>query len=315
MIATGLATLSALSLSAAKSVPASGTPRGGRPAAQTFGDQEAANQWYRTGKDSARWKPGDSTGDRKDDERLLWSSWKLDPPQLHVPEGSIFCDCTLVRIVLSHLGFPFVVRLVGLGDAGADDGDTEDEDDLFGPEDDNLNDNPFRGDAANFLDAYGDADARDVPVLKGTGLPPVDVLCGTMQICSYAASVVRDGRLAPATNREDVGVWLDTVAEFVLETDECVPELVSGLAHQLRPMLRGVDAEGVATVNQWGFCMDDAMVVASLHALAGFERRGPEGSRYIPPQGESAPDSWPESVRDFLEVNLARAGVPIAGSY
>ena len=71
----------------------------------------------------------------------------------------------------------------------------------------------------------------------------------------------------------------------------------------------------MATVNQWGFCMDDAMVVASLHALAGFERRGPEGSRYIPPQGESAPDSWPESVRDFLEVNLARAGVPIAGSY
>jgi len=135
----------------------------------------------------------------------------------------------------------------------------------------------------------------------GPGLPPVDVLCGTLEICSYAASVVRDGRLAPATNREDVGVWLDTVAEFVLETDECVPELASGLAHQLCPMLRGVDAEGVATVNQWGFCMDDAMVAASLHALAGLASRG-----------DGAPEEWPESVRDFLEVNLARAGVPIA---
>ena len=36
---------------------------------------------------------------------------------------------------------------------------------------------------------------------------------------------MRDGRLAPPTNREDVGVWLDTVAEFVLETDECVPAI------------------------------------------------------------------------------------------
>ena len=101
--------------------------------------------------------------------------------------------------MLSHLGFPFVVRLVGLGDAGADDGDTED--DLFGPEDDNLNDNPFRGDAANFLDAYGDADARDVPVLKGTGLPPVDVLCGTMQICSCAALYVVSSEAVPVVRQ------------------------------------------------------------------------------------------------------------------
>ena len=57
----------------------------------------------------------------------------------------------------------------------------------------------------------------------------------------------------------------------------------------------------MATVNQWGFCMDDAMVAASLHALAGLASRG-----------DGAPEEWPESVRDFLEVNLARAGVPIA---
>jgi len=38
-------------------------------------------------------------------------------------------------------------------------------------------------------------------VLQGPGVPPVDVLCGTLEICSYAASVVRDGRLAPATFR------------------------------------------------------------------------------------------------------------------
>ena len=257
VLATGLATISAFSLSVGNAAQAqAGTERSGRLVAQAFGDKEAANQWYRTGKGTARWKPGDSTGDRRDDERLLWSSWKLDPPQLRVPQGSLFCDCTLVRIVLSRLGFPFVVRLVG------------------------------------------DDDAEDVPVLEGPGLPPVDVLCGTFEICSYAASVVRDGRVAPATNREDVGVWLDAVAEFVLETDDCVPELATGLAHQLCPMLRGVDTEGVATVNQWGFCMDDAMVAASLHALAG--RSG--GDHW----------DWPESVRDFLEVNLARAGVPVA---
>ena len=47
-----------------------------------------------------------------------------------------------------------------------------------------------------------------------------------------------------------------------------MPELASGLAHQLCPMLRGVDAEGVATVNQWGFCMDDAMVAALTLTLS-----------------------------------------------
>ena len=267
VLATGLATVSAFSLSVGKAAQAqAGTERSGRLVAQAFGDKEAANQWYRTGKGTARWKPGDSTGDRRDDERLLWSSWKLDPPQLRVPQGSLFCDCTLVRIVLSRLGFPFVVRLVG------------------------------------------DDDAEDVPVLEGPGLPPVDVLCGTFEICSYAASVVRDGRVAPATNREDVGVWLDAVAEFVLETDECVPELATGLAHQLCPMLRGVDTEGVATVNQWGFCMDDAMVAASLHALAGRYRLSDATATDGPP----GPADWPESVRDFLEVNLARAGVPVA---
>jgi hypothetical protein len=243
-----------------------GKPRSDRPAALSFGDKEAENQWYRTGKDTARWKPGDSTGDQKDDERLLWSSWKLDPPQLCVLEGSLYADCTLVRLVLSHLGFPFVLRIIDEEDAADDMGEA-------------------------------------IPYIEGPGLPPVDVLCGTMEIISYAASVVREGRLAPGTNREDVLAWLDMVDEFVLETDECVPELATGLAHQLCPMLRGVDAEGVATVNQWGFCMDDAMVVASLHSLAGLE-----GS------GKGAPESWPESVRDFLEVNLARAGVLSADS-
>ena len=83
----------------------------------------------------------------------------------------------------------------------------------------------------------------------------------------------------------------------------CVPELATGLAPQLCPMLRGVDPEGVATVNQWGFCKDDALVAASLHALAN-----------LAGGGEGAPEAWPESVRDFLEVNLARAGVPSADS-
>ena len=53
--------------------------------AQSYGDGEAANQWYRTGKDTKRWKPGDKTGDALDDRRLRWSAWKLDPPQLRVP--------------------------------------------------------------------------------------------------------------------------------------------------------------------------------------------------------------------------------------
>ena len=69
-----------------------------------------------------------------------------------MPEGGLYCDCTMVRIVLSRLGFPFAVRVV------------EDEDD----------------------------DAEDVPILEGPGLPSVDVLCGALEICSYAASVVRE---------------------------------------------------------------------------------------------------------------------------
>ena len=28
---------------------------------------------------------------------------------------------------------------------------------------------------------------------------------------------------------------------------------------------------------------------------------------------DGPPEEWPESVRDFLEVNLARAGVPLGG--
>ena len=54
--------------------------------------------------------------------------------------------------MLSRLGFPFAVRVV------------EDDDD----------------------------DAEDVPILEGPGLPSVDVLCGALEICSYAASVVRE---------------------------------------------------------------------------------------------------------------------------
>jgi|EP00908_Phaeocystis_cordata_P006740 hypothetical protein len=231
-----------------------------RPAvAQEYGDKEAANQWYRTGKDTKRWKPGDSTGDKTDDDRLLWSAWKLDPPVLTVLKGSLFADCTLVRLVLNHLGFPHKLNLVD------DDGSIE-----------------------------------DVPVLEGPGVPPTDVLSGPFEICSFAASVVQDkiGKIAGSTNREDVMAWLDAAGEFVIDTDECVPELALGLACQLRPMLRGVDDEGVATLNQWGFTMDDAMVLASLYSLAGID-----GS------GEGAPESWPESVREYLDSNLVRAGV------
>jgi len=79
VLAASLATISALRLSAAKAAPAqAGTARRGRAVAQALGD---------------------STADRKE---RLWSAWKLDPPQLTGPEGSLFCDCTMVRIVLSR---------------------------------------------------------------------------------------------------------------------------------------------------------------------------------------------------------------------
>lgn len=250
------ATSSAFSVSSHRPV------RGSKPRMQTFGDKEAASQWYRTGKDTARWKPGDSTGDKTDDARLLWSAWTLDPPTLSVLEGNLCVDCNLARIVLTHLGFPFKLLVM--------------------PEEEGSMD--------------------DAPVLEGKGVPSIDVLCGAFEICSYASSIVQDSpakaSIAPTTNREDVLAWLETVAEFVLDTDECVPELAIGLAHQLRTMLRGVDDEGVATLNQWGFCMDDAMVLASLYSLAGMDGAG-----------EGAPDAWPETVREYLETNLARAGV------
>ena len=77
VLAASLATISALRLSAAQAAPAQvGTARRGHAVAL-----------------------GDSTDDQKE---LLWSAWKRDPPQLTVPEGSLFCDCTMVRIVLSR---------------------------------------------------------------------------------------------------------------------------------------------------------------------------------------------------------------------
>ena len=75
---------------------------------QSYGDTEAAAQWYRTGKDTKRWAPGDKTGNPSDDARLLWSSWTLNPLTLHVNDDC--ADCTLARIVLSHLGMPFVTE-------------------------------------------------------------------------------------------------------------------------------------------------------------------------------------------------------------
>jgi len=216
-------------------------PRCNSPRMQSYGDTEAAAQWYRTGKDTKRWAPGDKTGNPSDDARLLWSSWTLNPLTLHVNDDC--ADCTLARIVLSHLGMPFV---------------TEEAEDAL------------------FVDGE---QASELPVLAGAGVPaPAGLthLPHPLEICSFAASVCKtDARIAPATGREDVAAWIDCVDEFVEFSDSCTPELVLGLAAQLGKMLRGTTEEGLPCLNAWGFSMDDAMVLAALRNL---EAAAPDGA-------------------------------------
>lgn len=99
------------------------TPRRGRAlrmdqelaGTEAFVEAELGGAWERTGKTTARWKPGDDTGDSALDARLLWSQWVLEPPVLHVMEA---CPkCATAQLVLGHLGFPFETVAVATGAA------------------------------------------------------------------------------------------------------------------------------------------------------------------------------------------------------
>lgn len=71
-----------------------------------FASAELQQTWERAGKGKARWKPGDETGDRRDDARLLYTNWKLTPPKLSVRD-----DCVAsseARIALTYVGLPYV---------------------------------------------------------------------------------------------------------------------------------------------------------------------------------------------------------------
>ena len=79
-----------------------------------FPADELSRTWERTGKGKARWKPGDRTGDSALDSRLLWSSWVLDPLELHVCDG-LHEDSLACALVLGWLQLPF--RIIAYGEA------------------------------------------------------------------------------------------------------------------------------------------------------------------------------------------------------
>jgi len=157
----------------------------------TFVQDELSATWARAGKGRELWKPGDKTDSVALDYQLLWTTWKLNPPVLHA-----FDHChlsTRCRLVLGWVGLPFKCNFHGYG-AGADPNECEG----FGYDPEQGGVVPLTG-------------SKVCPVLTAAGVPTEEGKTGlddAMQICSFAAGVAKEGRIAPATGRDDLTAWL-----------------------------------------------------------------------------------------------------------
>lgn len=281
-----------------------------------FADNELAGTWERTGKGKARWKPGDSTGDAVVDYNLLWSSWKLTPLLLHVYDSCP--ECTKARIVLGRLGMPFQCVFYGFGE-GAD---------------------PALCGGTGYSPAEGPVPLvgqKSLPVLSGSGVPCLEGmngLLGATEICSFGSGVAKGGRLALATEREDIAAWLEratavitplvrarlpslAIADFAdardvehaawlfaeqgfdsasaeAETPRLLAEL-STLLEDLAAMLRGSDErDGSPRLNTWAWGMDDAIVLSILRNLTCIKGV-----------------TWPPEVLYYLEASCSKASVDL----
>lgn len=66
-----------------------------------FVQKELEATWERAGKGRELWKPGDKTDSPLSDARLLFTTWKLNPLQLHIYDHCPFC--LRARLVLGWL--------------------------------------------------------------------------------------------------------------------------------------------------------------------------------------------------------------------
>jgi len=79
----------------------------------SFASDELSRVWARAGKGKKLWQPGDDTGDLMLDTRLLWTSWVLNPLELHVGDG---CSRSAAAcLVLGWLGLPFTTVQESVG--------------------------------------------------------------------------------------------------------------------------------------------------------------------------------------------------------
>jgi len=143
------------------------------------------------------------------------------------------------------------------------------------------------------FDTASPEEGTPYPELKGSGVPTsdgADGLTGTLSICSFAAACAKSATIGIATGREDVAAWIskaDASAEGV------APELLDELAS----LLNGVHpVDESPCLNQWGFTVDDALVLPYVRSMA------PSAATF---------DEWPPVVRAYLEMASARCKVPL----
>jgi hypothetical protein len=135
----------------------------------SFASEELQRTWKRTGKGKKRWAPGDETGDAVLDTRLLYSTWILNPMQLHVRDGD--CQSLGVQLVLNWLQLPFKVTMVPASE--------------------------------------GQNGGGVLPRLEGAGIVDGGLCTfGEICSFAVAVARPNARRLAPQTDREDIKRWL-----------------------------------------------------------------------------------------------------------
>ena len=74
-------------------------------------EQQLASSWERAGKGRSLWRPGTKTDSPATDARLLFTTWKLNPLELHIYDHCPFC--MRARLVLGLLKVPRARRSEG----------------------------------------------------------------------------------------------------------------------------------------------------------------------------------------------------------
>jgi len=234
--------------------------------------------------------------------------------KLHMYDHCMFCS--RVRLVLGWLKVPYEKQVYGYGQ-GADPA----KNDGYGYD---PSGGPVRLTGKKSLPVL---EGERVPAPDGMkGLPE------SMEICSYVTGVATgDRRIAAATGRADIQEWFGrcrsvgaqlhrprivkvplpdfadprdidyskhshtksgfSYDESLAATPKLLQE-ISGIMHELEPMLRGVTEDGTPCLNAWGFSMDDVNCLSYMRNLTCVH-----GIDY------------PPKVRDYIEKTCYLAGL------